>query len=153
MVVPKDEIALIVYKHVDESAIIHVHAEEVSGSSRHQKTHFKKHKMNPPHNFGQVTLKHNAMLIVDLKTKVFLMFLFAVLKPIPTLSSSYYHKMATKTTTTTQACAEIVTFRLKEGVTPSQFRAFAQETTAVLKEFGGWSFSSLDHQCGGGGGF
>jgi hypothetical protein len=78
------------------------------------------------------------MLIVDLKTKVFLMFLFAVLKPIPTLSSSYYHKMATKKTTTTPACAEIVTFRLKEGVTPSQFRAFALETTAVLKEFGGY---------------
>jgi hypothetical protein len=57
MVVPKEKEFLVAYNHINDSAIFHVHAEEVSGSSRHQKTQFasilgmkktqfKKHRMN-----------------------------------------------------------------------------------------------------------
>lgn len=77
--------------------------------------------------------------------------LFLSLQSTPSSSSSFYHKTTTSKTTTekttmastTIPCAEIVTFRLKEGVSPSQFQSFAKETLPVLQEFGGCLSRSL----------
>lgn len=40
-------------------------------------------------------------------------------------------------------CAEIVTFRLREGVSLTQFQSFAKETLPLLQEFGGCLSRSL----------